>query len=151
MVDDHLRPYVEDLASYLQDTSDLPRALDALALPLEVWLVTLDVEALYNSIPHKLGIGVVEDFISHNNETSPAYNQFILDLLQFILHNNIFLFGHSHYLQIQGVTMGTKCAPSYANLYLGGWEHDLFFREEMQSFFEQIPIWRRFIDDIFFV
>lgn len=29
------------------------------------------------------------------------------------------------YLQIQGIAMGTCCAPSYANLYLGGWERDI--------------------------
>lgn len=127
------------------------RALDGLALPEGAWLVSLDVEALYNSIPHTRGVGVVEGFISLSGESSPAYNQFILDLLRFILHNNIFIFERSHYLQIQGVAMGTKCAPSYANLYLGGWEQDLLFDDNIQRFFEQIPIWRRYIDDIFFI
>lgn len=139
LVVDFLRPHVEGLASYLQDTSDLLRTLDGLALPGEAWLVALDIEALYNSIPHELGVGVVEGFISQNNEGPTAYNKFILDLLRFILNNNIFVFGLSHYLQIQGVAMETKCAPSYANLFLRGWERDLLFIEDMQIFLEQIP------------
>lgn len=137
--------------SYLQDTNDLLRALDGISLPGGAWLVALDVEALYNSIPHQQGVEIVKDFLSQNHEISSQYNGFILNLLMFILSNNIFLFGGSHYLQIQGVAMGTKCAPSYANLYLGGWERELFSRDDMQQYMELIPLWRRFIDNIFFI
>lgn len=81
--------------------------------------MAIDVEALYNLIPHYLGVGVAEGFIFKRDLTSGQYNKFILDLLCFILTNNIFHFGHSYYLQVPGVAMGTKCAPTYVNLYLG--------------------------------
>lgn len=56
---------------------------------------------------------------SHGNEQQP-YCQFILELLRFILYHSIFIFQDQHYLQVQGVVMGTLCAPSFASLYLGG-------------------------------
>lgn len=140
LIDDFLRPHVEGMVSYLQDTSDLLHILDGIFIPQGSWLVALDIEALYNSIPHQLGVDVVEGLISENPEAPKQYNKLILDLLLFILSNNIFLFGGSHYLQVQGLAMGTKCAPTYANLYLGGWERELFFRGDMQTCFEQIPV-----------
>ena len=42
--------------------------------------------------------------------------------------------------------MGTKMAPSYANLFLGKFEHDALLNSPYQP-----HIWLRFIDDIFMI
>ena len=42
-----------------------------------------------------------------------------------ILTMNNFSFNDNHYLQIHGTAMGTKMAPSYANLFLGFFEATL--------------------------
>lgn len=102
-------------------------------VPIGRWLVAVDVEALYNSIPHSQGIHVTEWFLSKRGQSAHRYNQFVLELLHFILTQNIFIFWGSHYLQVQGDAMGTRCAPSYSNLYLGGWERDLLSRENLQE------------------
>lgn len=67
-------------------------------------MVAIDVEAFY-----ELGVGVVGGFIQERDRMAEPYNKFILELLQFILSNNVILFGCSHYLQVQGVAMGTIC------------------------------------------
>jgi hypothetical protein len=36
-----------------------------------------------------------------------------------VLKNNNFTFDGNHYLQINGTAMGTKMAPSYANMFMG--------------------------------
>ena len=41
------------------------------------------------------------------------------DLIRIILTMNNFTFNSKHYLQKHGTAMGTKVAPSYANLFLG--------------------------------
>lgn len=51
---------------------------------------------------------------------------FILDLLSFLLTHNYFGFDQTHHVQVQGVAMGTICAPGYTNLYLGVWEREVF-------------------------
>ncbi|XP_040204409.1 uncharacterized protein LOC120936256 [Rana temporaria] len=58
------------------------------------------------------------------------------------------MFGSSHFLQIQGVAMETKCAPSYANLYLGGWEKEIFSDCRLSSLLSNVIAWHRYIDDI---
>lgn len=91
--------------------------LDGLYIPPSAWLM-----ALYFSIPHDRGIGVVNGFLQERNHNQWSYNCFITDLLHFILTqtHNVSVFNRSHYLQVQGVGMGTCCAPSCVNLYLGG-------------------------------
>lgn len=81
LVDDYLRPNVKSLSSYIQDTADLLRSLDGVCVPEESWLVAIDVESLYNSIPLDRGVRVVEGFISERGPSANAYNRFILDLL----------------------------------------------------------------------
>lgn len=74
-------------------------------------LIAIDIEALYSSIPHKQGIGVVKAFLQEQDPTTWPFNVFILT------HNH-FTFLRNHYLHVQGVTMGTSCAS--ANLFSGG-------------------------------
>jgi hypothetical protein len=38
---------------------------------------------------------------------------------------NNFIFNGDHYLQINGTAMGTKMAPSYANIFMGRSEKQL--------------------------
>ena len=57
---------------------------------------------------------------------------------------NSFVFNKTNYLQTHGTAMGTRMAPSYANLFMGKLE-----REFLQTQ-DKIPReWWRHIDDIF--
>jgi hypothetical protein len=48
-----------------------------------------------------------------------------------------------HFLQINGTVMGTKMAPSYANIFMGRLERNLLMQAPVK------PLgWLRFIDDI---
>lgn len=63
-----------------------------LSLPPGAFLVTIDIECLYNSIPHKLGIEVVKSYLDQMGTDSLLFNTFYLELLLFILPHNAFLF-----------------------------------------------------------
>ncbi|XP_068089469.1 G-protein coupled receptor family C group 6 member A-like [Hyperolius riggenbachi] len=71
------------------------------------------------------------------------HNRFLLDCLRFILQNNVFTFDGAHYLQVQGAAMGTTCAPSLANLYLGEWERHLFGSDALVMYLCHIVSWHR--------
>ncbi|OCT77808.1 hypothetical protein XELAEV_18028905mg [Xenopus laevis] len=47
--------------------------------------------------------------------------------------------------------MGAKCAPSYANLFLGEWEHYVFSAEEYEMYLSHVLRWHRYIDDIMLI
>ena len=58
---------------------------------------------------------------------------------------NHFTFNDKH-LQKHGTAMGTKKAPSFANLFLAKFEHDALNNTPYQP-----PTWLRFLDDIFVI
>ena len=58
-----------------------------------------------------------------------------------ILTMNNFTFNDSHYLQIHGTAMGTKMAPSFANLFLR-----LFEKNALRNAPFQPHTWLRYID-----
>jgi len=68
----------------------------------------------------------------------------ILELLELTLTNNDFEFNGEFYLQLMGVAMGRKYAPSAANIYL---RH--FDQQAMEGFKIQPSLYSRFLDDIF--
>lgn len=100
-VDDHLRPFVTNLPSYIKDTIHLLQNLDGLCLPSGSLLVAIDVEALYSSIPHNLGLSAVKHFISQSHKDDRKLNAFLIDALKYILTRNVFSFDGSQYLQMQ--------------------------------------------------
>ena len=55
----------------------------------------------------------------------------------------MFSFDGQIYEQIQGTAMGTKMAPSYANLFMDRFERAFLAREPIQPL-----LWKRYIDDI---
>ena len=146
-MDYHLQPLVKSLTSYVKDTTDfLNQIKDASKnLPVNSILVTMDVKSLYTNIPNKEGIDAVRSFITQSDKQSQI--PVITSFLWLILTLNNFTFNDKHFLQTSGVSMGTKCAPSYANLFMGNLEktHILPLLQEKSS------LYLRFIDDIFFL
>ena len=64
----------------------------------------------------------------------------------YMLNSNQFKFLGQHYLQMSGTAMGTKMAPSYANLFMGVLE------KQMLSSYKHKPlVYFRYIDDIFVI
>lgn len=66
MVNDHLRPHVGKLPTYLNDTTHLLTTLDEMDILsdtlLDALLVSIDVESLYSDIPHCKGIHMAYTF-----------------------------------------------------------------------------------------
>jgi hypothetical protein len=56
------------------------------------------------------------------------FNPKSFPMLTMVLRKNNFTFNGDHYLQINGTAMGTKMAPSYANIFMGKFEKQLLER-----------------------
>ncbi len=93
-------------------------------------LVTLDVESLYTNINHQLGLKAIKFWLQKlRDKINPRFtNDFILDSIELILSNNIFSFDQIIFLQTKGTAMGTKMAPTYANLTLAYLEEILYVK-----------------------
>ena len=145
-VDYYLQPLVHKLPSFVRDTNDfLNKLLTIGNFPANSLLVTLDVSSLYTNIPHKEGINACEHFLrTSSHKTIPTST--LCDLIRMILTMNNFSFNDNHYLQIHGTAMGTKMAPSYANLFLA-----FFEANALKNAPSQPHTWLRYIDDIFMI
>ncbi|XP_063800256.1 mucin-5AC-like [Pseudophryne corroboree] len=125
LLDHYLQPLVKCTKSYLKDTGQLLTILDGLGWEENYVLASSDVSTLYTIIEEeKEGI-------------------------RFILRNNYFVFNGNYYLQCVGTAMGTRFAPSYANLFMAYWEEKAIWHGEQLG--AGLVLWRRYIDDILFV
>lgn len=133
----------------MQDTRHVLAKISDLRVGHKMWLVGIDVESLYTSIPHSYGIQSVETFLDVHYPQFGSQNEFLTELLEFALYNNFFQFSKQNYQQIRGTSMGAAWAPAYACLHLGLWEEEEVFNSPM--YLGHVHTWLRYIEDVFMV
>ena len=90
-MDHHLQPLVKAISSYIKDTNDFINKIDNLAVPLNSFLVKMEVKSLYTSIPNNEGIASVKTKYDHYpNKAIPT--KIITTFLALILTLNSFTF-----------------------------------------------------------
>ena len=118
-IDIILQPLAAQVNSYVRDNFDV-----LLKIPTEIdedmIAATFDVENLYGSITHDVGLEAIHFWLNKQPQDSFRFsNEFIISSIKIILENNIFQFDGHFYKQLKGTAMGTKMAPIYATLTLG--------------------------------
>jgi len=148
LADHFLKPIVQTTKSYVKDTTDFINKVEQIPhLPDGTILATIDVTSLYTNIPHDEGIQACERFLNlHRANSEQPSNTNIIQLLDCVLKMNNFDFNGKHYLQVGGTAMGTKVAPSLANLFMAYFEDKFVYTYPFQP-----TIWLRYIDDIFLI
>ena len=103
----------------------------------------MDVKSLYTNIPNQEGIEAVKTRLRDTDKHSliPVISSF----LWLILTLNNFQFNDKNFIQTSGSSMGTKCAPTYANIFMG-WFEETFIYPLLTN---KSLMYYRFIDDIF--
>ena len=105
-------------------------------------IFTMDITSLYTVIPNGEGLLALKHFFDLRTVKEPS-SETLLRLAELVLTLNCFSFAGSYYKQINGVAMGTKMGPSYANLFVGYIEHKFF----NQYNGPKPELYRRYIDD----
>ncbi|KAM9325013.1 DNA replication ATP-dependent helicase/nuclease DNA2 [Gastrophryne carolinensis] len=142
--DNFLQPLVVRLPAYLRDSGQVLTICQEIEISDGCLLATADVASLYTVIPHELGMLAVRYFLEQQLGLPSQQIEFIMACLKFSLEHNYFWFGGKFFLQIKGVAMGAKFAPSMANLFVGLWEANFIFGKIWPS----LKLWRRYIDDV---
>ena len=149
-LDHFLQPFLADMPSLVKDTGHFLYILSKLGpLPQNTILVTLDVTSLYTNVPllqAKQAVGRVLNR-TRPGATEPS-NQSLIRLLDFVFTKNVFTFSDGnklhYFVQTNGVSMGSKCAPSVACTYMGEFERQHVYTYHLQPF-----LWLRCVDDVF--
>ena len=127
--------------SYLNNPTQLDNILRYKRLPINSYLVTLDIESFYTNISHDQAIiTFLKVFEGHPQLV------LLLDLLKFVLKSNIFEFDNLVFTQTCGLVMGTKLAPALATIFIGLLEETFLSSRALKP-----EVWLRHIDDIFVV
>jgi hypothetical protein len=146
LVDHYLKPLVLSLPSFIKDSYHFLELLHAVPIPSDTTLLmaTIDVTSLYTSIPHIEGINALKFYLSKRPEPHLPSTNFIIGLAELVLTKNAFSFNNTIFLQTKGTAMGTRMAPSYANLFMGHLETTFLNKQDLKPL-----LWARYIDDIF--
>ncbi len=144
-VDHYLQPMMSNIPSYIQDTADFIRRIRGYTGDTrDTILVTIDVVALYPSIPISDGIDVVKRFLDTFPTDCPLDRDTLCNAISLVLENNICKFGNDIFLQKSGTAIGTKLAPVFANIFMWHIENTIQERSACNP-----ELWTHFIDDIF--
>ena len=120
-IDYHLKPIVQQIPSYTQDTSDFLWKINTMeTIPDNSYLASLDVRSFYTNIPNSEGTEAVKT--SLENFLRKTATKLITTFLLLILKFNNFVLICKNYFQIKDCTMGTICAPAYANIFMDHFE-----------------------------
>ena len=151
----HIKDISTQHQAYLQDTPDFLRYIENInagpALEDDQLLVTWDVVGLYNNIPHDEGLSSLQQGLDErNNPEIPT--DYLIKLMEIILRNNLFNFHEQLYRQEIGCAMGTKPAPSYADIFMSRKIDNMITslaQKYSRSNQSPLTIFKRFLDDIF--
>ena len=80
---------------------------------------------VYTVIPNDENLQALDHFSDQPNVKEPS-SETLLRLAELVLTLNCFSFGGNYYKQTNGLAMGTKMEPSYANFFIGFIKHQFF-------------------------
>ena len=146
LVDHFIQPFVPNIPSFIRDTQDfLDRQHAICPLPVESILCTIDVTALYPSIPNDDGLANLCNALLVNSILKLTINR-ICDMTELVLMRNVFEFNNKYFIQTSGTAIGTKLAPDYAKLFLSIFEPNMLNQYPIKP-----SIWLRYVEDIFMI
>ena len=142
MLDIILQPLLLETKSYIKDTPDFLTKIEELIILETENFFTLDVSSLYTNIPLEESLDIMEkEFFPKTKCGIPS--NYLRRILELILKCNNFQFNRKNFLQVNGTAMGTRVAPTYANLFMAHFEETYVYKDKSRP-----RIWFRFIDDI---
>ena len=147
-LDVQLQPFTAHMPAYIKNSFDILRHLHNISiLPTNAKLFTADATAMYTNISPADGLPTIEKYlVKYKNENPDLISiDLTMQLLTLVMHNNIFKFGDTWWLQLIGTAMGTPCACIYATMYFAWFERQFI----LPKYKHNIIFYKRQIDDIF--
>ena len=80
--------------------------------------VTLDISGMYTNVPWEEGKEAFKEALDHRDDQSIP-TSFLLQLITLVLCCNIFVFDSVLFMQMFGVAMGSRVAPTFSCLFMG--------------------------------
>ena len=134
-----LLPIAQEQDSYFENSLALKELIEDMFVPNNSELFSCDAKSMYTNIPTDPALEVISSFL---RAKYPFIAEPLISALTIVMKNNIIQFGDTYWKQISGTAMGISPAPPWAILFFA--LHEKVFTVKWK---EQLPFWRRFIDD----
>ena len=131
------------MKSYIKDSGHLMSLLENTPVPNDCILVTVDVKSLYLNIPHTDGIKAVLNRLYRTKSLADQMaipQDTMTDLLKMFYNKTTSNLQTKSPTKSKGTTMGTKMAPSYANIFMAEREETL-----LANYPTKPLLWKRYI------
>lgn len=129
-----------------QDFTDKLRAFSAHTDLTNTKMLSLDVSALFTSVPLDCVLNFIKSKYNQNVIELPIPIDVFLDLIRLCVNNNYFTFNNEYYLQTFGVAMGSPLSPVLANIFM-----EYLESEYLPNLTPRPLLWLRYVDDIFVI
>ena len=126
-----------------------------LRIPPGAQIFTFDAVSMYSNINLNHALPIMkswfESYVSQPGGKKLANTNVLMSALTLVMKWNTCKFGDSYLKQKVGTSMGTSCAVFFANLYYFyfGFHKKNKLLPKYQAQLKRMPIYRRFIDDVF--
>lgn len=147
-LDDKLQQVVHLCPSYLKDNWALLDDLKQLGrIPTNARFVTVDAVSMYSNINTNHGLETLDNWLDlHAADLPKGFpKQAVMRGLEIVMRNNLFRFGNTNWLQLNGTAMGTPVAVMYATIYYSYHEEVEGLRSNNNAL--GLLFYRRYIDD----
>lgn len=113
-------------------------------------LVSFDVTNLYTNVPVDKTVTVLKNILSETGILNEIEVNELIYILQLVLKQNYFSFNDEHYVQEEGLAMGSPLSGLLADLYLNYFENEYLFSCN-NKYKDKILSYSRYVDDTFLV
>ena len=138
-----LKPLLSTLPAHLESSYELIDAINRVptdVLRAHPYPISLDVNALYTSVPPAEAIRVVLDHINSERIPLPLDPRHIATILEVVLNNTYFTFNGQTYKQIGGLSMGSSVSGLLAITFMSRLENGPLTNC-------RIALYKRYVDD----
>ena len=89
---------------------------------------------MYENLEQNLGLPALRYYLTRYNNLLPSRFSidFVIEAMKFVLENNTGYFDGIYYKQLTGTATGIKPAPPYADLSMGYFEINLFYKIRLE-------------------
>ena len=142
-----LRPLISNNQLVIKNSYEFADFIKNQILPIHHKMVSFDVKSLFPSIPQDLAITCIYNKLYSNEHLFPGTQiNLIMEGIELCLDKTFFISQDKIKKQIKGVPMGSSLSPVIADIVM---EH--IETTAMDTFVEDIVIYRRYVDDTFVV
>ena len=126
-VDRRLQPVCRSMLTYLKSSYKLKTQLSSCSFDAQrVSFFTADAVSMYTNIDTDHTLSVIAQFLRTHPICQSIYNIDSINRgLEILMRNNLFKFGNTYWLQLEGTAMGTPPACMYTTLYFAIYELEL--------------------------